>query len=235
FLIAYGWNYTNLAREARNLIQQGAIGRIEHVHCHMASATRDLFSGEEFWFSEKDAVKPDPHTWSDPEGGGGFAHGQLTHALALLFYLTGLRASEVFAYMTASKTGADLTDAISCRFANGATGMIGGAGTMPPRSTYQVDIRIFGTEGMLLLDIERPRLELRRHDGTGQTIPVDHKPGEYSCVEPLHAFVDLIQGKKVENRSDAELGAAVVEILDAALRSASSGRSQKVEDPARAY
>jgi len=40
FLIPYGWNYTDFALEARNRIQQEAIGEIEHVHCHMASALR---------------------------------------------------------------------------------------------------------------------------------------------------------------------------------------------------
>ncbi|HEX5482576.1 MAG TPA: Gfo/Idh/MocA family oxidoreductase [Terriglobia bacterium] len=228
FLIAYGWNYTPLAIEARDLILKGKVGKIEHVQCHMGSATRDLFSGEEFWFSQKDTVKPDPRTWSDPAGGGGFANGQLTHALALLFYITGLQPQEVFAYMTSSKTGADLTDAISCRFKNGATGMLGGAGTMPARSTYQIDIRIFGSEGMLLLDIERPRLELYRHDGESVLRAGIHEPGEYSCVEPPHAFIDLIQGKQVENRSPAELGVSVVELLEAAFRSAHSGKSQAV-------
>jgi predicted dehydrogenase len=230
FLIPFGWNYTQFAEQARDVVKQGAIGKIEHITCHMASATRDLFSGEDFWFSKKDDVKPDPSTWSDPAGGGGFAHGQLSHALALLFYITELQAKEVFAYICSSKTGADLTDAISCRFTNGSTGMIGGAGTMPPKSTYQLDIRIFGTEGMLLLDIERPRLELRGPDGEQRTVHVDRKPGEYTCADPLHTFVDLIQGKQVENRSTADLGVAVVEVLDAALRSAGSGRSQRVSD-----
>ncbi len=230
FLIAYGWNYTRLATEARDLVLKGKIGKIEHIHCHMGSATRDLFSGEEFWFSKKDSVKPDPRTWSDPSGGGGFAHGQLTHALALLFHVTELQPEEVFAYMRYSKTGADLTNAICCRFKNGATGMIGGSGTMPARSTYQVDMRIFGTEGMLLLDIERPRLELRRHDGETLNIRITHKPGDYSCVEPLHAFVGLIQGNSGHNCSSAELGVSVVEVLDAAFRSAHSGRSQTVDD-----
>lgn len=230
FLIPFGWNYTRLAEQAKGIVRQGAIGKIEHITCHMGSATRDLFSGEDFWFSKKDDVKPDPTTWSDPAGGGGFAHGQLSHPLALMFYITGLQAKEVFAYITSSKTGADLTDAISCRFTNGSTGMIGGAGTMPPKSTYQVDIRIFGTDGMLLLDIERPRLELHRREGERQIIQVDQKPGEYSCVEPLNTFVDLIRGKKVENRSTADLGVSVVEVLDAALRSASSGRTQNVAD-----
>jgi predicted dehydrogenase len=230
FLIAYGWNYTPLAERASELVRTGKIGKIEHVHCHMASATRDLFSGDEFWFSKQDVVKPDPRTWSDPKGGGGFAHGQLTHALALLFYVTGLQPAKIFAFMNNSRTGADLTNAICCRFTNGATGTIGGAGTMPARSTYQVDIRLFGAEGMLLLDIERPRLELRRNDGDNLTPEVTHNPGEYSCVEPLHAFIDLIEGKNVENRSSAELGASVVEVLEGAFRSAQLGRSQAVAE-----
>lgn len=230
FLIPFGWNYTRLAEQARDMVKRGAIGEVEHVTCHMGSATRDLFSGEDFWFSKKDDVRPDPSTWSDPAGGGGFAHGQLSHALALVFYITGLRPEEVFAFICRSKTGADLTDAISCRFTNGSTGMFGGAGTMPPGSTYQVDIRIFGTDGMLLLDIERPRLELHRMNGDRQIIHVDQKPGVYSCVDPLLTFVDLIQGKKAENRSTADLGTAVVEVLDAALRSAGCGRSQIVAD-----
>lgn len=224
FLVPYGWNYTELAGKARELVRSGEIGEIEHVHCHMGSATRDLFSGEEFWFSRDDSIKPERQTWSDPAGGGGFAHGQLTHALGLLFYITDLEPAEVFAFMTTSKTGADLSNAMSCRFKSGATGMIGGAGTMPPRSTYQVDVRIFGTEGMLLLDIERPRLELRRHDGRNITVPLTDQPGAYSCVEPLHVFVDLVQGKPAENRSSASVGARVVEVLDAAFRSAKSGR-----------
>ncbi|HTV54929.1 MAG TPA: Gfo/Idh/MocA family oxidoreductase [Terriglobia bacterium] len=232
FLVAYGWNYTKLAAKARELVEAGRIGKIEHVHCHMGSATRDLFSGDDFWFSRKDSFRPDPQTWSNPNAGGGFAHGQLTHALALLFYITALQPEEVFAYMTSSKTGADLTNAISCRFKNGATGMIGGAGTMPARSTYQVDIRLFGSEGMLLLDVERPRLELRRHDGDNTIVPVTHKPGEYFCVEPLHVFIDLVHdnNKDVQNRSPAELGVSVVQVLDGACRSARLGKSLPVAE-----
>ncbi len=196
----------------------------------MASALRDLFSGTGAWFAEEAFFKPQLKTWSDPSGGGGFAHGQFTHALGLLLWITNLEPSEVFAFSRGSSTGADLYDAVSCRFRSGATGMLGGAGTMPPRSTYQVDIRIFGAEGMLLLDIERPRLEVRRNDGRNYAVPVNHQPGEYNCVEPLYRFVDLIQGKPVENRSSASLGAQVVAILDAALRSARSGGVEVIEN-----
>lgn len=224
FLIPYGWNYTDYAAKARDLIKQGEIGEIEHVLCHMASALRDLFSGTAAWFAEKAVFKPQAKTWSDPDGGGGFAHGQLTHALGLLYWITNLQPNEVFCFSRSSKTGADLYDAVCCRFTNGATGMLGGAGTMPPRSTYQADIRLFGGEGMLLLDIERPRLEVRRNDGRDSTFHVNHQPGEYACVEPVQRFIDLIQGKPVENCSNASLGAMVVATLDAACRSAKTGK-----------
>jgi predicted dehydrogenase len=226
FVLAYGWNYTDLAAEAKRRVAAGEIGQIEHVQVHMASALRDLFSGAGAWFAENAFLQPQLETWSDPARGGGFSHGQFTHALGLLFWITELQPAEVFGFAACSRTGADLTQAIGCRFANGATGMMGGAATMPPGSPYQLDIRLFGTEGMLLLDIERPRLEIRRNDGRNWSMQTTHLPGAYACVEPLRTFVDLIQGKEVENRSPARVGVRAVEVLDAAFRSA---RSLKIE------
>ncbi|HZT28347.1 MAG TPA: Gfo/Idh/MocA family oxidoreductase [Bryobacteraceae bacterium] len=222
FLIPYGWSYTGFARAAKSRIDGGEIGAIEHVHCHMASALRDLFSGEGAWFAEKAFLQPQMGTWSNPDTGGGFAHGQLTHALGLLFYITALEPQEVFALIGNSATGADLFNSIACRFSSGATGMLGGAATMPPGSPYQVDIRIFGGHGMLLLDIERPRLEIRRNDGRHELLPMDHQPGAYECVAPLRTFVDLIRGGPSENRSSADIGERVVRVLDGAFRSARS-------------
>lgn len=220
FVIPYGWNYTDFALEARDRIRQGAIGEIQHLHCHMASALRDLFSGEDPWFAEGAFFKPESKTWSDPAVGGGFGHGQLTHALALAYWISGLSPREVFAMVGNSKTGADLSNSITCRFHQGATGMLGGAATMPPHSTYQVDIRIFGTEGMLLLDVERPRLEIRRNDGNNFVMKTTHPAGGYTCVQPLRTFIDLIKGRPIENRSSADLGARVVQTLAAAFESA---------------
>jgi predicted dehydrogenase len=224
FGIPYGWNYTDFALEARDRIRDGAIGEIQHVHCHMASALRDLFSGQIPWFAREAFFQPASATWSDPAIGGGFAHGQLTHALGLMYWITGLKPAEVFAMISNSQTGADLFNSIACRFHQGATGMLGGAATMPPRSAYQVDIRVFGTEGMLLLDVERPRLEIRRNDGNHFLMNTTHAPGAYACVQPLRTFVDLVKGLSVENRSPAEVGLRVVQTLAAAFESAQQKR-----------
>lgn len=223
FLIPYGWNYSEMAEQALAAMRAGLIGEIQHVHCHMASALRELFNGQESWVGAESLVRPDLSTWANPAQGGGWAHGQLTHALGLLFLLSGLEPVSVFGITGESSTGADLFNAIACRFRNGATGTIGGAATMPVGSPYQVEVRLYGSKGMLLVDVERPRMEVRCHDGAVHRAELTHSPGGYSCVAPLRRFVDLIQGKAVENLSSARIGAAAVAVIDATLRSARSG------------
>ena len=228
FLIPYGWNYSNLAALGRKAIADGVVGDLEHVLCHMGSPLRDLLSGTGAGVAERSMFKPNLGTWDNPSTGGGFAHGQLTHALGLMLWITGLQASQVFAMVGRSAGGSDLYNSINCRFTNGATGMRGGAGTVPRHLSFQVDIRIFGSKGMVLLDVERPRFEIHCNDGTSVSEDPVQRPGAYECVEPLKAFVGLIQGKSVENRSPAWLGSRVVDILDAALRSADSGKTEAI-------
>jgi predicted dehydrogenase len=213
FVIPYGWSFADYTSEARK---------------QMSSALQDLFSGEGAWFAKESFFAPDLDTWCDPERGGGFAYGQLTHALGLMFWISGLEPAEVFAFLGSSKTGVDITNAITCRFSNGATGILGGAGLNPPGCPDQVDIRIFGTEGILLLDIERPRLEVRRYDGRNLSMKMNHEPGGYSCVEPLRLLIDLISGKTAENPASVQLGTLVVEVLEAALKSARSKKLERV-------
>jgi len=143
FVVPYGWNYTELAATARKLVVQGAIGEIEHVQVLMGSALRDLLCGTGAWFAKESFCSPELPTWSDPAIGGGYAHGQLTHGLALLFWITHLDPLEVFALMGTTSRGADLYDAVCCRFKNGATGVLAGAGTIPPGSPKQMDVRVF--------------------------------------------------------------------------------------------
>jgi len=224
FLIPYGWNYTDFAQAAKCRVGAGEIGRIEYVQCHMTTALRDLFSGTGASWAKGALLEPQMKTWSDPAGGGGYAHGQLTHALGLLLYITGLQPEMVFALTSTSPTGADLYNAATCRFKGGAIGVLGGAATQPEGSARQLDISVFGSDGMLLLDIERPRLELRRNDGQNFSMPITDDDTKYQCIEPLRTFAALIRGEAVENRSTASLGARVVELLDALLRSAHTGR-----------
>ena len=227
-VIPYGWNFRPYTRKARELVQAGAIGDVRHVSLHMASALRDLFAGEEMLETSGAMFRPSSDTWAAPDKAGGYGWGQLAHALGLLFRITDILPEEVFAWMGSSPVKVDYYDAVSVRFSNGATAAISGAATVPKHSGFQIDLRVFGTEGMLLLDIERERLELRRDDQRDTVFPMQAGDGDYVCVEPVERFVEICRGMEVANDAPGAVGLAAVELLDAAYRSNRSGRKERV-------
>jgi predicted dehydrogenase len=146
----------------------------------------------------------------------------------MLFWLTGLRAARVFAAMSAPGSKVELYDALTVRFASGAIGTVSGAGNVPTDQTFQVDLRIFGPEGMLLIDCERARMQLRRHDGNHVVEDVAEDAGGYECDGPPNNFADLVLGKTDVNWTPGEAAMRGVEMLDAAYRSAVSGQEEQV-------
>lgn len=236
-LVPYGWHYKPFVQQAKEWLDGGAVGQVQYVLCHMASPIRDLLQHGHFQpervsgQAARDLFQPDPKTWSDPEvAAGGYGHAQLSHSTGMLFWLTGLMPESVYALMTAPGSKVDLYDALSVRFAGGAIGTVSGAGTVPPVGTalYQVDLRIFGTEGLLMLDCERARLELKRHDGKQERLDLAGDAGAYSCEGPPHNFVDLVLCKTTVNGSPGEAAMRSVLLLDAAYRSATSGQVERV-------
>ena len=227
-VVPYGWNFKDFTSRAAALVRDGRIGEPRHVMCQMASPTRDLFGGEGLMETADHLFRPERSTWADPERAGGYGWGQLSHALGLLFAVTGLEPREVTAITGASPAGVDYYDAALVRFADGATAALSGAATVPKQSGYQLDLRVFGTEGMLLLDVERERMELRRDDGDDVVLDVPAGAGEYACVEPVGRLVDLCLGRPVLNESPGLVGQRAVEVLDAMYRSAASGRTERV-------
>ncbi|MBI3411123.1 MAG: Gfo/Idh/MocA family oxidoreductase [Planctomycetes bacterium] len=236
-LVPYGWHYKPFIQEAKKWLDDGAIGTVQYALCHMASPIRDLlqhghFQADKVSGQASDLMfSPDPKTWCDPQiAGGGYGHAQLSHSTGMLFWLTGLIPESVFAMMSAPGAKVDLYDALAVRFEGGAIGTISGAGTVPPlgAAQYQVDLRIFGTEGLLMLDCERARLELKRHDGRQEQWELAADAGNYSCDGPPHNFVDLVLGMTNVNWSPGEAAMRSVCLLDAAYRSAQSGKLEMV-------
>jgi predicted dehydrogenase len=225
-VVPFGWNFKPWTEEARKL--EPEIGHIEHVVLQMANALDDLFAGQPMKETEGAMFRPPPSTWADPKRAGGFGWGQLVHALGLLFRITRLAPAEVFALTGQSPAGVDYYDAAAMRFTNGATGSLSGSATLPKGRPVQIDLRIFGSAGMLLVDIERERLEVRRRDGRDTVIPLKPGDGAYSCEEPLKVLVDLCLGRPTLNGAPGVVGQRAVEVLDALYRSAVSGRMEKV-------
>lgn len=231
-LIPYGWHYKSFIKAARKMMEDGCVGEIEYVLCNMASPTKEFFTGSVAQVPDKwtpTLSLPEAGTWQNKERGGGYGHGQVTHSLALMLWLTGLRGREVSARMTYPNSKVDLYDSATVHFEGSAIGTISGAATLPDGDPFQIDIRIFGTQGTLLLDVEvgRERVQLRRHDGQHKELAVAKGEGAYSCEGPPNRFIDLIQGHGVNN-SPGDVAARSVELVEALYLSAALGRSVEI-------
>jgi predicted dehydrogenase len=225
-LVPYGWNYKPFSQDAKRLMEEGAVGEVEYALCHMASPSKEFFgaggSVEVMSQWEPTLAAPEPSTWQVAENGGGYGHGQVTHSSSLLMWLTGLRAAEVSARMTSPGSPVDMYDAASVRFENGAIGVVSGAATLPANDKFQVDLRIFGTEGVMMIDMERERMVVRRHDGKHHEAAIQPGTGAYDCVAPPHRFIEVIKGE-ARNDSPGELGARAVELISAMFASSRDG------------
>jgi len=219
-LVAYGWNYKPGLDEMGEMITQ--IGDIEHVVCHMASFTRSIFSGGALANWRHIAIQPDRSTWEALDQGGGYAYGQLSHALGILFWLTELRCTSVRSMNFKAASGIDLHDAAAVRFDNGATGVFSGSCGVPQGHGFEVDLRVYGKHGSVLLDIETERLVLKLPDGETRVAKVPAGAWQYSCEEPAHSLVDIAMGRG-RNESPGHVGARAVEALHAIIQSDKAG------------
>lgn len=227
-IMPYGWNYKPMTDVARRLIREGWVGNVRHVVTQMASALSDLFGGEQMLETKDHVFRPPASTWADPRRSGGYGWGQLTHALGALFRITDLEPARVFAKTGLSPAGVDYYDAAVVEFTNGATMALSGSATVPKTRSFQLDIRIFGTEGMLLFDIERARVEAIRHDGKTHIEPLPANAGDYEQVEPITRLVEICRGNEVVNPADGVIGMRATALLDAMYRSTNSGRMEEV-------
>ncbi len=227
-IMPYGWNYKPMTDTAHRLIKEGWVGEVRHIVAQMASALADLFGGEPMAETKDHLFRPPASTWADPKRSGGYGWGQLTHGLGALFRLVDLEPVRVFARMGLSPAGVDFYDAAVVEFANGSTMALSGSATVPKSRGFQVDIRIFGTEGMLLFDIERARVEAVRHDGKTHVENLPDNAGDYEMVEPITRLIDLCRGENVVNPADGVIGMRASALLDAMYRSAKSGKMEEV-------
>ncbi len=225
-VVSYGWHYKPRLAEARGLLAR--IGTIEHVLCHMASFTRSVFTGDgsvPHW--KQTRIQPQAETWQSASNGGGFAFGQLSHALGILFWISDLRAASVRSIAGTALNGIDLHDAALTRFTNGATGVLSGSCGVPPGHGFELQLRWYGEHGSLLLDIETERLILKLPGGASEIVHVAPGSWKYSCEGPANALVDLALGSGV-NESSGEVGARAVETLAALVQSARADGEERL-------
>lgn len=229
-VVPHGWNFTHFMPVAAQWVADGRIGELRHFTLQMGSALLDLFGGEQMQETAEHTFRPPASTWADPARAGGYGWGQLSHALGALFRIVPIDPASAYAKTGKSPTGVDYFDAMILGLANGATGVVSGSAAIPKHMGPHVDLRLYGDEGCIFLDLERERLELRQLDGNDAVHPF--APGQgamaYSTKEPMNRFVDICLGRDVVNDGDGTVGRRTVEVLEAMYRSAESGSEQEI-------
>lgn len=219
-LVPTGMNFEWFSAKAAGWVRDGRVGQVRHAVCQMGSALSDLFAGEPMIETVDHMYRPPMSTWADPKRAGGYAWGQLSHALAWLIYVANLRAQSAYCMVGKSPTGVDFYDAAMARATNGATISLSGASTVPKHVGMHMDIKIYGTEGMIDFNNAEARLALYRDDRGDEIVSMTPEDGEYDGMLPVRVFAKLCAGENVENASNGENGARVTELLHALYRSA---------------
>ena len=232
-LTAYGWNYMPIVRDAKTLLEQHGIGTIEHIQIHMATALREMYQRKMPVWGRPDEFRPIPTSYTELGKGAGYNQAQISHALGIALWLSGLRGQSVFALMTNPDADVDLHDAISMRMTNGASASVSGACSPlgANNSKHQMEVRLFGSDGQLIIDLEREFVWLYKDAAHDFKLPVQVGDGAYACDGPPNTLVDLTLGNAVENCSPGELAARATEITETAYRSWRSSRLEPVISP----
>lgn len=225
FLISCPWHYTSHAAIAQRLIREGKLGALRMISIVMTNPIGHLLRGEDTiptHDSDIPYLQPNRGTYSDPEiAGGGQIYTQVCHVAAYLAFLTGMSASDVFARFHQDNAQLDIYDALNIRMDDGTLVSIASTGaTSLNLRTYEV--RIFGTDGMLYIDLWRGTMEFTSMSCQTVTYP-DLGPNEiYPHRAPAMNLIDSIFDPSC-NRSPASLGVAAMQIIEAACISARSG------------
>ncbi|MCE2527731.1 MAG: Gfo/Idh/MocA family oxidoreductase [Actinomycetia bacterium] len=225
-LVPHGWQFLPQAAAARQWIREGRIGLLEHVVAQMASPARGLFSGEEDSIPGAESP-PEPSTWVGEDGG--YAYGQLSHLYSLVFWLTGLIPAEVMGAVSAGPAGSDLFDAFLSTTRQGPLVSVSGGAGVPTSQRHHMEVRVFGTEGVVIVDLERDRIEVVREDGEDYAFPLMRGATLYPGTLPVHGFCDLALGyPNAVNHGDPVASALGIAVIEAALRSARTRRAEPI-------
>ena len=231
-VVGHTFHYTRLARRARELITGGAIGQVELVQSLFASSAIQSVR-------EPDALDG---VWAYPVHGPtgqnfsayGQGQNQLTHSAALVAFVIDDGPESVHGYMANADVPVDAIDALSVRFTGGALGTLASVGTKPGDDTPHNELRIFGSEGWLEVDMERATLlTWHGYDGGDEQMREEDESLHYPLRAPARNLADVVLGL-APNLSPGSIAQWSVEIVDAAYRSAASGEPVTIADLYRA-
>ncbi|NLV74770.1 MAG: Gfo/Idh/MocA family oxidoreductase [Chloroflexi bacterium] len=206
FMISYQRHFEGTYQYIRDQVRAGVLGEIQFI---------SLLLGQS-WY------RGTMGTWRQQKAlsGGGQFNDSGSHIVDIMLWTTGLTAETVFAFMENYDSEVDIDSAVSIRFTNGAQGTISIIGDSP---LWWEEFSIWGKEGMML--IRQGKLSQAKFGDKGLT-PVEIGP---TTSNPDRNFIDAILGRDTV-KVPPECGLRVIELTEAAWRSAELGRPVHVAE-----
>jgi len=206
FMISYQRHFQGPYIYIREQVLGGALGEIQYVAG--LQAQNWLRSQRGKWRQEKAL------------SGGGQLNDSGSHLVDILLWTTGLVAESVFTYQRNDDTEVDIDSAVGLRFTNGAQGTLSIIGDSP---MWWEEFSIWGDKGALLY---RKGTILQTAYGESAMSEVTELPSDST---PDQNFIDAILGRD-QVRVPPECGLRVIELTEAAWRSAELGREVRVAE-----
>jgi len=232
-LISCPWHYTAHGMAVRRMIADGELGEIRMISILMTNPLDKLLTGVNTAPTHgMDAVYVEPNkgSYNDPViAGGGQIYCQVSHAAAYLTFLTGLRASEVYAKFDYLGSVNDIYDVLTMSLENGA--LVGLASTAAtPLAERNYEVRLYGSMGIVLLELWKGSCEFVPFEGERRRLEDLPESELYPEQAPARNLVDAALGLE-SNGSDGRLGLASMEVIEAACASDESGRPVTIQRP----
>ncbi|HZO89150.1 MAG TPA: Gfo/Idh/MocA family oxidoreductase [Chthonomonadaceae bacterium] len=207
----------------RRALRDPRMGSLENASLYFTSSAEYVF-GRAPLPADLPGVVPPTLFRADPEltGGGYFIDGG-SHLVSELLWVTGLRARRVCALMDTTPT--DMRACVSLELDNGVVAAIN---TIGDSKYARRRVRnVFGTtNGMITVNTYDFETQIVMTDQETQTF----REGDiFPVANPITNFVDAIQGRGALF-SPGEHGAQVVEVVEAAYRSAETGQTITLQE-----
>lgn len=223
----YTQQFTSHAAYAHQAITSGAIGELRLVSGLHASMAESFYRGRADDYRGVlpfSVAAPREDTYADASiSGGGQGQTQLTHAAAMLLWVTGQRAVAVAAQMEGFGLSMDVVDAVAFRLDSGAVGTLASTGTVGPGQPPQLALHYYGTKGHLVHDVGGGTIVISG-PATDPAPPLDAVE-RHPTAAPVHCLVDLVTGAKPPeaNPAPGDAAARAVEFVESAYASAAQG------------
>jgi predicted dehydrogenase len=229
FLVSSPWHYTPHGIEARRLVQSGALGQLKMISVLMTNFTIGFYEGrpwEELFGAASEGqdiarpyLEPGRRSYNDPAvAGGGQIYCQVSHVAAYLGFLTDRQPTEVFARLDNAGTPVDVYNSLNIKLADGTLVSMASHG-LPMPSERQHEVRVYGTEGALLLELWKGTMEFQDREGNIRRYPDVPEADIYPMFAPARNLVEVVAGT-APNGSPGSLGAYAIRIIEAACSSA---------------